>query len=483
MTKTKITFGVIILLALLLRLLFFDSITFFYDQARDAVTSMEIWQGDPLKIIGPRSDFEGLYHGSFYWYLISPFYYLGNGNVFLVKFILILINLINIFVIYDLAKILFKNKRIAFLSAFFFAVSFEAVQYARWLSNPAPAILTITLSFWSLYKLSEGKKWAFITLLISWGLSVQLQLFLIYQLPLLIFLWFLLKGKKLPKLYFKHSLIGGIALLTTLSTYIVSELKFNFQGTKALAKFFSSQAVQQNALWELIKNYPKDLVQLFYLNIWAINYIVAGLAALLTLTATIFLIRNGKKQKQLIFLLVWMLSPILILFISGPDAHYITIGAAIPLIILSAYLINKFVKNKYLLAGLILVISIGNIDKIITHNPHGETLFSIQDGMTIKDELKVIDWIYQEADNKPYKLNTITYPMFLNTTWAHLFNWYGKSKYSYLPFWWGETQVDIPASTIKFAADEPTELHFLIIEPNASSDDYYIKAIKMLENS
>src|SRR3972149_8923389 len=134
---------VIFILAISLRLLYFkDSLTFFYDQGRDALASMEIWQGDPVKIIGPQTDFLGLYHGPLYWYIISPFYYLSGGSVWTVRLFLIFLNCVSLFFIYDLTKDLFNKKNIALLAAFLFAISFEAIAYARWLSNPAPALLT-----------------------------------------------------------------------------------------------------------------------------------------------------------------------------------------------------------------------------------------------------------------------------------------------------------------------------------------------------
>jgi 4-amino-4-deoxy-L-arabinose transferase-like glycosyltransferase len=146
--RSKTFLVLVVLLALVLRSIYFKNITFFYDQARDSLASMEIWQSDPVKILGPQTDFPGLHHGSLYWYLISPFYFLSGGNPFIVRGFFILLSLVNLYFVYDLTKMFFKRKEISFLAVFLYAISFEAIQYARWLSNPAPALLTSTISFW-----------------------------------------------------------------------------------------------------------------------------------------------------------------------------------------------------------------------------------------------------------------------------------------------------------------------------------------------
>ncbi len=481
--KAKVILFLIFLLAIVVRSLYYDSITFFYDQARDALTSMEIWGSDPIKVIGPQTDFVGLHHGPFYWYLISPFYYFGGGDIRLVKFVLVLINSLTIFIIYDLCRSLFKNKKISLLSSFLFAISFEAVQYARWLSNPAPAILTITLSFWALYKLIKGESKALILLVISWGLSIHFQLFLLYQLPIFILIWTLIGKEKLPKITRKEVLISLFAFFSIISPFIISEIKFNFQGTKVFANFFKNQTLFGQGFWNLLENYIDRLGESFFLNIWGVNLFLAGIMTFVTFYFTFNTIQKRKNRNALIFLLVWILSPILINLFTGPNARFINIGITVPIIIITAYFITNYVKNRLLFILILLIVIIGNLNLILTKNKEGEVLFTVQKQMILKDELSVIDYVYKESEGKVFKLNTITNPLFINSTWSHLFNWYGKSKYGFMPIWWGETQVDVPGDNIKFADDTAIDLFFLIIEPGVSGDDNYVKAIKIMENT
>lgn len=475
----------IFIIAVAVRVIYFrDSLTFFYDQARDAFAAMDVWQGDPIKVLGPQTDFPGLHHGSLYWYLLSPFYFLSGGSVWVVRAFLILLNSLAVFFIYDLTRSLFGNKKVALFAALFFALSFEAVQYARWLSNPAPAVFSVAATFWALDRLLKGKKWALAILLVSWGASMQFQIFMVYQFLVFLIIWISQKGFSLPKVSGKVLLISSSLFLISVATYILAEVKFNFQGLKTLVSFLLTQSRHGESFIGLFQSYLDSVVNVFSLNLWGINLFLAGTITVATLIATVTYIRKGKNKNALLFLLFWMLSPILINLFTGPRANFISLGTLIPAVILTAYFMGELKGGLRPLFYLgLATIILSNLNLIITKNREGETLFTVQKQMILGDELKVIDWVYNEAGGKPFRLNTITNPLFINATWAYLFNWYGRMRYGYMPFWWGETQVDVPGSKVKFSDNKSTDLEFLIIEPASSSNDYYPKAIEYLENT
>lgn len=484
--KTLLLLSIIFIFALGIRLIYFNNaLTFGYDQARDMFQAREIWTKDPVKIIGPQSDTPGLHHGSFYWYLISPFAFLSGGDVWVTRFFLIIVNCLTIFFIYDLTKSLFKDKRIALLASFIFAISFEATQYARWLSNPSPAILTSTISFWSLKKLIEGKGWAFITLLFSWGLSVQLQLFMLYQIVVFPLIWFLTKGLTLPKISLKNIFLAKMALLLSIASFIVGEILFKMQNTLALWNLLQSHTSINASFSSILTTFLDRLVNVFYTNVWGINLVIAGIACIIILTKSLQLISNNQYRNEFLLLILWVISPIILHFFSGTNSNYITLGAGVGVAILTSYfLFLLFNSSKFKWLGFLalLIIIIGNMNLILKINKTGESLFSVQYQVNLADELAIADWVYQEAHGKPFYLNTITNPSFINTTWAYIFDWYGKKKYGYMPIWWGETQVGVYGSEVNFSEDETADLHFLIVEPTTGRDDI-TEAIKYLEDS
>lgn len=482
--KILLTLTCLFFLAIGVRLIYFkDYVTFFWDQARDAIMAMEIWSGDPIKILGPSSDFPGIHHGPLYWYLISPFYFLTRGNPYAVRLFLILINALGVFLIYKLTQDLFNKKKVSLIAAFIFAVSFEAIQYGRWLSNPSLALITTLVSFLALNNMLQGKKWGLPLLVFSWGLSVQFQLFMLYQSVIFVVVWVTSKGFRIPSGNFKSYLLTFTAFFITFATYIISEFKFNFQGTKALVNFFESQTHSGITFFVTLKTYFARVYDSFYLNIWGAN---AELAKLLTLFSIIFLgylLMKNKFKKQIKILSIWVFSPILAIFLNGPDTTYITLGMLIPIIILSALIFNEIAKKStLLLIALLMVVAFGNGSLIYHRRLDGEAIFDVQHKSILGDQIRAIAWIYKEAEGKPFTINTVTEPLFINTRWAFLFDWQAKTKYGYMPFWWGETQVDVPGSKIKFSEWKETDMHFLIIEPSSGPTEDFTKVIKILEN-
>jgi len=485
--RKKLILLIIFLAAILVRSLYFkEAVTFGYDQARDAFNALEIWQEDHFKILGPRTDLDGIYHGPLYWYLISPFYYFTQGSIWNVRLFLIIFNSLTIFLIYDLTKRLFKSKKTALLASAFYALSFEAVQYGRWLSNPSPAIVTITLSFWALWRLIEGEVQILPLLIFAWGLSTQFQFFMIYQGLAFLIIWLLAQKPKRKKIPIKTITLSFLAAIAAFFPFLAAELKFNFQGIRSFIRFSQKQTHFGDSFVKIASNYLNRFSQIFFFNLWGVNLFLAGIAGIITICLAVKLTEKKQLRNQALFLSSWIISPIILHFFGGTDAVFINLGAGIGAIILSSHLINRLLKNKrikYLYFLAIFIIISGNLGLIISQNKNGETLFSVQKRMILGDELRVIDWVYDQSRGKAFKINTITNPLFINSTWSYLFDWYGKNKYGYMPIWWGETQVGVPGEKVKFSQEKETDLHFLIIEPGPSIPEEYLFAIRKLEDT
>jgi len=138
----------IFILTFVLRVLYLpkNSLTFGYDQARDAIVSQQILKGD-LKIQGPPASTPGLYHGVFYYYLLAPAYLIGHGSPVIVAYWIAFLNSLTVFIVFYLGYLLTKKTWVGFSASFLFAISFEATQYATWLSNPTIGIWTVPLIY------------------------------------------------------------------------------------------------------------------------------------------------------------------------------------------------------------------------------------------------------------------------------------------------------------------------------------------------
>lgn len=481
--KNLLFLTLIVILGLGLRLLYFDAVTFGYDQARDALESTRIIKELDPKIIGPTTDIRGLFHSPLYWYIISPFYFFSGGDPVIARIPMILINILNILFIYFIAKQLFKNEKIALLSSLFMAVSFEAVQYARWLSNPPPAFLTTAIFFYGLWLVFKKKPIGLPLMLFIWGFSVDFQFFLVYQIVFLIgaFLYLLIRNKNTLTQSFRRFYWLYIASFIPWVFYITSEIKFKFQGMKALLGFMTkSETGSSNAIIPKLINFMNSIIRNVAVNITGNNKEIASYIFLVFVVYVLFLIISNKKLRGIIlFLLVWFLSPVIIYPLEKNNTYFLNIGNLYPLILLSVVILYDFSSRmkkygRYVIIAAIFIILYNNINMIIRENKKGETLFSLQDAQVLTDEKRVIDYTYTQSNKKLFSFNTLTNPLFMNTTWAYLYNWYGKNKYGYMPIWEG-AYLDDFGKEIEFSNVSTLKEgmpHYMIFEPSIFHDDY-----------
>jgi len=482
----------IIILGVFLRLLYFDSLTFGYDQARDALQSMEIIKNKDVKIIGPTTDIKGLFHSPLYWYIISPFYYFSNGNPEIARIPIIFIGLLNVLFIYFLAKKLFHDEKIALLSSFFMTVSFEAVQYSRWLSNPSPALLTVAVFFYGFWLALKRKKIGLPLMIFFWSLSVDFQFFLVYQILFVIFAFFylLVKDKKILYQSIKSYYWLYLSSLIFFSFYILAEIKFKFQGLKALLNFLVQPKDAGMPILPKLMNFLNNLMINISVNITAESIIPAKIFLLfLVVCISYFLFKRYRQRKLIVFLSIWLISPIIIYPFEKNNSYFLNIGNLYPLILLTTFLINEFSKRRKHINTIFFVCCIGvilsaNLYLLLDENKKGETLFSAQYDQIYRDEKAIIDYTYASSNYKMFAINTLTNPLYINTTWAYLYNMYGKTKYGYMPVWLG-AYLDDFGKEIEFSAVtkiKKGDFLYLIIEPPVFHEDY-IKAYSKYENS
>jgi len=491
--QTRFILGFFVLIGVVLRLLFLDRLTFGYDQARDALQAISIIRDGNLKLIGPTTDIKGLFHGPLFWYLIAPWYYVSSGNPVISRIFMVFLNSLNIVFIYYFALKLFKKNTIALMSALFFAVSFEAIQYARWLSNPPPALLSIGIFLYGFWMVLNNAAIGFPLMLLCWIISVQFQFFLIYQGIFVLMALLILLSKKRKEFFltFKNYWYLYLATIFFGSTFALSELKFKFQGLKAVLGFFTrSTTVDGEPLIFKLTKFYNSLVRNISLFLTFENRISAALLLLVLVLFSVFIyVKRPKVRKQTLFLLIWFFSPVLIYPLEKNNAYFLNIGIIYPLIIMISVLISETQKIRGNLGKVLFfavttwIISV-NLFLIFKYNPKGETLFSVQDRQILSDEEKVMDYTYLSSGKKMFGFNSVTNPLFISSTWAYVFDWYGKRKYGYLPAWMGYPLDDV-GKEIEFPplGSYQGKYLYLIIEPTPGIPEEYIRAYIRYEDT
>ena len=466
MVNFKILLIFIFILGLILRFLYFpNNIYFGYDQARDAFAVKDILAGD-LKIVGPSTSVAGLYHGALYYYLITPFYFLGGGNPEVVSAVFRLFNSFGIIIIFLIASIVF-NKYVGLIAALLTAVSFEQTQFALYLSNPAPASLSIPLMFLG-FALVIFKKipYGLILAFLGLGLSIQFEFALFYLIfPFVICIAAFYKN--FIKISFKIWLLSIVVFAGSIFTFLIAEFRYSFRTFNTLLNF-SSQDVKVNLL-DKFKSYFHTLDKMGQFNLYD-NFYLGGLFWLLIFVFLVYLIWKKEQISKIFFLGIWFFSLIFVYLLKGgySDLYYTNIGISSSLLIFVSLLIYRLYNYKkaisYFIVGIIIVANLNMISKL---NPNGTiSQIHVQQGMLLSDEKIILDKIYNDTKGKPFAVKALTMPIYINTTWSYLFEWYGYKKYKYIPIWNGYNADGYPGNLEVMQVQEKTpENRYLIIEP------------------
>lgn len=454
----KVLIGIFIL-AVFVRFLFFPgNIYFGFDQARDAFISQEILHGH-LKLVGPTTSIPGLFHGPLFYYLWAPFYLLGHGNPVFVAAFLRMANALGVFIVFFLGSVLF-NKRVGILSSLLFAISFEQTQYSLDFGNPSLSVLTVLLFYLGLALLIFKKdNRGLILASICLGLSIQFEFGLIYLIGSLLILILFFRQIKWD---IKTLIFSAVGFLVSIATFIISTLKFHFKTTGLLVS--STSLYSPDKLSRILNNIHSELIRFFQDNIYSFT----GVDLVILIYLALFIIFLQKDYRKILFLLVMLFSGIFpyINTSSGSPIYFYAAGASVALILFTAWLIDRLWKYKIVWI-LMLIIIASNINQIITWNPKGPIPeIDVQVGMLLSDEKKVLAFIYQNANNRPFSVSALTLPYQINTTWAYLFDYYGK-KYNYIPPWGEENAFGYPGDLkVEVVRSNLPDLKYVIYEPS-----------------
>ena len=469
----------IFILAYFLRVMFLskNSLTFGYDQARDAVISQQILKGD-IKIQGPPASTPGLYHGALYYYVLAPGYLLGHGSPIVAAYWMAFLNALTVFVVFCLGYFLTKKVGVGVLASLLFAISFESTQYATWLSNPTLGVLTVPLMYLGLWLwINKKDKLGPILGALGLGFSTQSEIFLIYHIiPLAI--WLFISRKSVTR---KSLIIFGITFLISISTMIISEFKFGFRGLGGL----SALAIGENANLAYAKSVGDYLI--LYLNqigrIFAFNSYPGNIGWGGMFVIVLALYSLIKKDRIGSFLATWLFAHVWVVTVGGTSTPFLMVGIGPAVSLIIAYFISRWWEGKFKIASILVLIVLiyGNISMILRENPKGSTLFSIQKDMLLSKQIKAIDYTYSEAKGESFSINSLTSPLYINIVWTYLYKWYGLSKYEYIPYWHGHDQVGQLDTLEKI--NKPETDSFLIIEPMAGIPTQYLELMIGEEDS
>lgn len=472
-------FLIILVIGIFFRLFnILDNITFGYDQARDAQRILDITTFKNLKILGQESDIPGVFHGVFTYYLLAPIYFIGGFNPNFPAIFLALINLSGIFLLYLASMVIFKSPRAGLIAGLFWALSYEQANFSRFISNASLVSISTTILFLGLaIFIFKKKSWGLIISVIGFALSVQFnfsQVYLIFVYPLMFFIF-------RPKLNKKLIAYCFFVLFLLLSSFLLAEIKYEFNTTKSLTSYLQ----YNRGGFDFFANgsrYVSRVADTIYWSFLTLNKTIAFLSFVIISIVGLRLIKN---KKTIIFFYIWLFSNMpLFFFNSGVlETQIINASIFVPLTLLVAYCLSKLdIKRKshlVIFMASLLIVALSNFYLFYRDNFKEIGILSTQN-ITLKDEKRLIDYTYQASKGKEFSICALTNPLYVNILWSYLYNWYGKSKYGYTPYWAGQEQIN--STNNLFYDKKHVSQRYIILEPSIGVDGYAKKVFIYMED-
>lgn len=462
LTKKQVIFILLIifLLGIVIRIInIHDNIFFYYDQARDAQRILNIVNLHQIKLLGPETDIQGVFNGALFYYILAPIYSISSDPNFAALF-MVFINCLGIFSIYYCAKILFNNKIVGLLSALIWMASYEQVNFARFISNSSFMGISSIIFFTGLiiYFINKNK-YGIPLSIIGLALSTQFNFYLVYLIFFYPIFYFIYK----PKIKKKDVLLNIALVLLLFFPFIITDIKRHFLTYDSLISYFLKQHASTN-VFNGIPLYFERMKDALYYTIFSLNsYVILPLLGIVI----VINYKLTENKKSYLFLIIWFISTFPLFLIQSGVIERIQINTTIdPAIIiffaLTIFNLTKIKNYQHLGMLLLFMILISNMKLLILDNFQATYLISYQP-ILLKEEKQVIDYIYNASNKKPFSICAISDPLFINTTWAFLFNTYGKNKYDYTPFWSGQPQF-LNKSMLQYDTAH-VKGRFMIIDP------------------
>lgn len=462
-------------------------LVFGFDQARDAYEAYAIWHKGDFKILGPSSDIPWVHHGALWYYLLALPYAVGSQDPAVVGFIFFILSFLTIPLCAYLTYKLFRNFHVALLASLLYASSPLFQTFTRWLANPLIALYVVPFLLFFLWNyISRQKKsnlvfkenkYLLVLLGLFFGLFIQADFaFGVFLITLPIY-WLVHKIKfKLQNFVF-----FGTGFLLGISTYILSEIRFNGKAISAITHFLYSSLSSPRSPMETILLIVERANELLSISIIPFPYAVF----LFIVLVAAFLLRGSKNKHDknaIILLAIWLsVFVVFYLFKSGFLHSGFMFGPFIlPVTIIGSYLLIHTVTNFKLLAILLTFIFFGQFYTSYLWLKTEYSPLSVQYGISLNLEKEIINYTYDQSFAERFIIITITNPLHINTLWAYLYKIYGEKKYGYLPYHGGKSQKGYLGNL----SDQPfgTKYRYIIIEPTTGIPDYFIQQIISEEN-
>ena len=409
-----------------------QNIPYTYDQGRDFLKAQEIILYKNLTFIGPTTGIMGIYHGAWWYYLLSMAFFIFNGNPVGFAYTICFLYSLSFLLFY-----FFLKKELGFYPATFFLSLTAFSPYLSFIStfviNSGFTIPFILFLLYSLYQYFRTKKPFFLFFIfLSAGFIFEAQVsFGLFLIPSLILTFFALYFKKIniKEIKFKPFFYSLFGLFIPFLPRLLFEIKNHFLQTKTFFNFFFHPKYYNPKPFNLIIEERLNLFIEYYFKIFNQNILAIAFFIFTLIILFLFFkkLKNYQRDflKTNLFLIVSIFTLSLFYkdnfwnnYLEGLSVFYL------PFLTFAFYLglkgENKFINNlAYLLLIILLFINILNFYKNFISKKF------VAEGL-IKQK-KVIERIYQLVGKNDFCLKIYTPPV-IPYTYQYLIDYQARIK-------------------------------------------------------
>ena len=455
-TPSFIFLSIILIIAFFIRVYRIDQLLgFYYDQGRDALVIWDLIHSHKFFLIGPTTGIAGIFRGPWYYWLITPFYWLGKGNPIYPSIFLSFTTIIALFLSYKIGERI-GGKVVGFLTVIIGGFSYDMMMASRWLSNPTPMFLISMVFLYSLFMILDGKKWAWIITGFFAGLAMQFgsatEVF--YFPALLIFIiW---QRKNLPS--WKIILLSLGALAITVLPQVLFDFKHDGILSKNIYNFIFTKGSFKASFWQIVQIRLPFYYTIFASKLFSANQLLSKI--FISISALLLVIKGKSlfKNKNFLIVFIFFLSPLIgMLFFQGNEGnvydYYFTSYYLIFVLLFSVIYgsVWKHVLGKILIIIFLIFFIKENlyyVKNYITSGVDGPS------AIALGSQKLAIDWIYNNANEKDFNVDEYVPPV-IQYSYNYLFLWLGTTKYHKLP---NENQIPLLYTLYEIDPPHPERL-------------------------
>jgi 4-amino-4-deoxy-L-arabinose transferase-like glycosyltransferase len=419
---------IILLLAFVVRIYRIgELLDFHYDQGRDALVIWDLLYKGKMFLIGPTTGLAGVFRGPFYYYLIAPFYFLGQGNPIYPSLFLSLTTVLAIWLMYYLVS-KFQDKQSGLIAVLIASFSYFMVWTSRWLSNPTPMLLLSVVLVWAMYLVVKQKQYGWYVMSLVSGLSLfsfgsSGELF--YIPAILIFL--ILNWENRPNI--KTLVVSTVLFIFTFSPLLIFDIKHDGILRTGIQKNFLEEKSFVIPSTQFIKERTIFYYDSFSIKIFHSRGKTEKILLTIFLISFIFYAPALFKNKFTKIILILLLSPIIgLYFYQGNNnnfyEYYLT-GYYMIYITLSSLVLGKLWQKKYI--GKILVIIFVLVFLRNNYDPLKFKLTSNTDSpnsIVFINQLQAIDYLAYDSIGSKFNVDVYVPPV-ISYSYDYLFKWKG----------------------------------------------------------